>query len=122
MSKKDKGCCGGNCNCNETSMREETIMVDPNPQKGEPVEDYFGVIHPMNNPSVDSGISVTSCGSTYYYPPCWYYPTYGRTPHVCPVCEGRGNVPPGFYDRPTMTTSPILETCKSCSGIGIVWG
>ena len=50
------------------------------------------------------------------------------TPHKCPVCEGRGNVPSGFYDSPTMiheypptSTVSTTETCKSCNGQGILW-
>ena len=48
-------------------------------------------------------------------------------PYRCPVCEGRGVVEEGFYNppmsheyRPT-STAPIAETCKSCSGQGILW-
>lgn len=43
--------------------------------------------------------------------------------HKCPVCEGRGLVPDGFYytnSAPTVVnTSP--ETCKSCNGKGIIF-
>ena len=39
------------------------------------------------------------------------------TPHACPVCQGRGSVPPGFYG--------LFEAdrvcCKSCQGTGVVW-
>ena len=27
------------------------------------------------------------------------------TPHKCPVCQGRGTVPPGFYDEINTGTS-----------------
>jgi len=44
-------------------------------------------------------------------------------PHVCPVCNGRGLVPGGFYDidnlRITLVTKP--EMCRTCGGTGIVW-
>ena len=48
------------------------------------------------------------------------------TPHCCPVCEGRGIVPAGFYavpkQQPSYTsTSSGPETCRSCSGKGIVY-
>ena len=41
----------------------------------------------------------------------------------CPVCGGRGKVQPGFYTPETgsMTTGAAWETCRSCSGSGLVW-
>lgn len=43
--------------------------------------------------------------------------------HKCPVCEGRGQVPAGFYyinSAPTaINTSP--EICKSCHGKGVIF-
>lgn len=45
-------------------------------------------------------------------------------PHKCPVCNGNGLVPNGFYMQTNSgwTTSSITpETCRSCDGIGIVW-
>ncbi len=47
-------------------------------------------------------------------------------PHRCPVCDGRGTVPLGFYDgtmqHPGCTTSsvPPTEPCRACSQ-GLVW-
>jgi DnaJ-class molecular chaperone len=39
----------------------------------------------------------------------------------CPVCEGRGNVPNGFYSRTSYaTTDASPETCKSCNGKGYI--
>lgn len=42
----------------------------------------------------------------------------------CPVCEGRGHVPNGFYGSfaglPWTTSSVAPETCKSCEGKGYV--
>ena len=46
-------------------------------------------------------------------------------PHRCPVCNGSGLVPNGFYMQTGghwPTTSTIPETCRSCGGTGIVWG
>lgn len=42
-------------------------------------------------------------------------------PYLCPVCEGIGKVPGGFYDG---NPNPVLarEECKACSGTGILWG
>lgn len=40
----------------------------------------------------------------------------------CPVCDGRGNVPAGFYGGPynqsASATGP--EQCRSCDGSGMV--
>ncbi len=42
-------------------------------------------------------------------------------PHKCPICEGRGNVPDGFYSGdPNPVFAP--EECKACNGTGILWG
>lgn len=48
-----------------------------------------------------------------------------KKPYTCPVCDGTGKVPNGFYNRTgrTWTTgSTQPEICKSCNGEGIVWG
>lgn len=45
--------------------------------------------------------------------------------YKCPVCQGTGLVPNGFYSNPGMptysSTSTSPETCKSCNGTGIVY-
>lgn len=46
-------------------------------------------------------------------------------PYRCPVCNGTGLVPNGFYTRtisywPTTDVTP--ETCRTCKGTGIFWG
>lgn len=46
-------------------------------------------------------------------------------PHRCPVCNGNGLVPNGFYMQTSgnWSTSGIApETCRSCGGTGVVWG
>lgn len=46
-------------------------------------------------------------------------------PHRCPVCNGNGLVPNGFYMQTSgnwSTTNITPEMCRSCSGVGIVWG
>ena len=49
-----------------------------------------------------------------------------KQPFACPVCHGKGKVPAGFYwaigvDSWTVSdTTP--EPCRSCNGIGMVWG
>jgi hypothetical protein len=42
-------------------------------------------------------------------------------PFRCPVCEGRGSMPRGFYDRSTTVSSLEPEQCRACRGCGIVW-
>ena len=48
------------------------------------------------------------------------------TPFVCPVCNGRGLVPNGFYraigGQGWSSSSLEPEKCRSCWGTGIVWG
>jgi len=42
---------------------------------------------------------------------------------LCPVCEGKGKVPPGFYsENPDSfsTTSASWETCRACGGRGVI--
>ena len=46
-------------------------------------------------------------------------------PHRCPVCNGNGLVPNGFYMQTSghwSTSSITPEPCRSCGGTGIVWG
>ena len=46
------------------------------------------------------------------------------TPHRCPVCEGNGIVPNGFYNQAIgqWTTSIAPDVCRGCNRTGIVWG
>ncbi len=51
--------------------------------------------------------------------------TLPRTPYRCPVCNGHGIVPAGFYETTEgcwTTTSTAPEPCRACNGTGIVWG
>lgn len=41
------------------------------------------------------------------------------TPHKCPVCNGTGSVPKGFYEGSNNATG--IEGCKACAGFGIIW-
>jgi hypothetical protein len=43
-------------------------------------------------------------------------------PWCCPVCQGRGFVPVGFYNPFDMSTASANPSCKSCDATGIVWG
>ena len=61
-------------------------------------------------------------GNQKYDPMIWRYPE--MKPHVCPVCNGTGEVPSGFYNQTsgTWTTSDnTTEQCRTCNGSGIVW-
>lgn len=40
--------------------------------------------------------------------------------HKCPVCEGIGYVPVGFYGGSTMAASSAPEMCRSCHGLGYI--
>ena len=46
-----------------------------------------------------------------------------NTPHRCPVCDGRGSVPRGFYMTylTGSSTSAMPEVCRSCAGLGVLW-
>ena len=47
-----------------------------------------------------------------------------RRPYLCPVCQGHGSVPAGFYGLPgcTSTASTTPDTCRACDGTGVLWG
>lgn len=46
----------------------------------------------------------------------------GQSPHCCPVCGGRGWVMPGFYNPWGLLGSNVAdETCRTCSGSGVLW-
>lgn len=40
----------------------------------------------------------------------------------CPVCEGRGQVPKGFYldSMPTMSAGVPYDKCRRCNGSGTI--
>lgn len=46
------------------------------------------------------------------------------TPFKCPVCQGTGNVPGGFYnsiDGMPYYSISTMEKCRACGGGGIVF-
>ena len=52
-------------------------------------------------------------------------PDKDSTPFACPVCNGNGLVPNGFYIQTSGhwgTTDITPEKCRSCNGTGVVWG
>jgi hypothetical protein len=48
-----------------------------------------------------------------------------QVPYCCPICNGKGIVPQGFYstgyDGGYLSNSTTPDTCKSCGGTGIIW-
>lgn len=41
--------------------------------------------------------------------------------HLCPVCQGRGFVPLGFYSPYGAASTANDETCRTCKGTGVLW-
>ena len=55
----------------------------------------------------------------------WYAAPHPQTPHLCPVCVGKGIVPHNFYisvDGSGLTSNAAPIVCKSCTGSGIIYG
>lgn len=61
---------------------------------------------------------------TYTDPTRWPWP---QKPHTCPVCGGKGQVRPGFYNvgrqvvRGDLYGNTGSDLCRTCKGNGIVW-
>jgi DnaJ-class molecular chaperone len=46
---------------------------------------------------------------------------YEARPVRCPVCDGRGRVPAGFYGfGSASSTSALPEECRTCNGRGYI--
>ena len=45
-------------------------------------------------------------------------------PYRCPICNGTGIVPGGFYFSVNghSSSTNTTEVCRQCQGSGIVWG
>jgi len=47
-------------------------------------------------------------------------------PYKCPVCNGTGKVPNGFYSniggKYGVSTSTEPEGCRACNCTGVIWG
>jgi DnaJ-class molecular chaperone len=45
------------------------------------------------------------------------------TPHTCPVCNGKGLLPCGFYNTQSIgsPSNTADEQCRACGGQGIIW-
>lgn len=65
--------------------------------------------------------SNSSNAGSYFFeiPPHIVYDSK-QTPHKCPICEGTGLVPAGFYEYLLNTISTTPEQCKPCSGTGVI--
>ena len=45
------------------------------------------------------------------------------TPYLCPVCQGRGFVPPGFYGSyGAIANRTDSDPCRACNSTGVLWG
>lgn len=62
-----------------------------------------------------------------YYGSTWDHAPSGHTcsnalynVQCCPVCQGRGNVPAGFYSRAESLSGTAPEVCQTCDGRGIL--
>lgn len=57
-------------------------------------------------------------------PPAGYTPWYmpvRKQPHLCPVCEGRGFKPMGFYTGENGASGARPVKCRTCRGEGVLW-
>jgi hypothetical protein len=43
-------------------------------------------------------------------------------PYRCPICGGCGKMPRDFYPDLRDTTGPVYVDCRSCWGLGLVYG
>lgn len=45
-------------------------------------------------------------------------------PYKCPICNGKGIVPGGFYLSVSgyCSSTNTSEMCRQCQGSGIIWG
>jgi hypothetical protein len=44
-----------------------------------------------------------------------------KTPYMCPVCNGRGLVPAGFYEGEVASTDHAWhDACRACEN-GVIW-
>ena len=62
------------------------------------------------------------CLVSRLYAPSSYYTYPPRTPHCCPVCQGKGKVWDGFYGEAVTGSGGLNSPCRSCGGMGVIWG
>jgi DnaJ-class molecular chaperone len=73
-------------------------------------------------PNVSDGWKCQVCGAwvpagTYHWH--WEKEFYRRSPHVCPICNGRGQVPERFYNEKSADNFRVA--CRTCHGSGVIW-
>jgi len=66
-----------------------------------------------------------SCGNRWDEPheTFWVRRPYEQgMPHRCPVCQGKGTLPPGFYEHGDSVTrsDTTPDPCKTCDGLGYI--
>ncbi len=52
------------------------------------------------------------------------YSSDSSRPYRCPICNGNGIVPEGFYNQiggTWLSSGTGTEDCRACKGTGIVW-
>ena len=81
-----------------------------------PVDQIKGAAH-----DVLSGFPVQTIQPDATFP----WPPPAKVPHRCPICEGHGIVPGGFYERTpdaqAWTATNATEACRACGGQGIIY-
>lgn len=51
--------------------------------------------------------------------------TITKIPCKCPICDGVGQVPGGYYNRAGVNewaSTTVAEVCRQCNGTGIIYG
>lgn len=73
---------------------------------------------------VNSHITACTCDLCYLHENNYGYitTTILTQPYKCPICEGKGIVPGGFYHSvgPYSTSNLTTEQCRSCNGKGVI--
>ena len=73
----------------------------------------------MNTYTITHPINTDPPNTMYWNPP---QTATRQIPHKCPICDGTGTVPNGFYNKFSSCSTTITpEQCRSCSGSGILW-
>ncbi len=57
----------------------------------------------------------------YPMPAAIFTPNSGKIPYCCPVCQGKGLVPKGFYNAYNLSSNTgEQENCRTCEGKGMI--
>ncbi len=79
------------------------------------VDDCFQNLSPSQQAICNHGTQTCNTYTVKVVPPTV------SIPFKCPVCEGCGLVPCGFYSGLRNSTSVTPEKCKTCNGTGVIW-